>query len=264
MFRPTASCQKRLERRLRGFRSQAIRILRKALASVDNEARNSAIVPCPGGKSSYLSHGRLSTPLGCPPDRNPGLFTRGPRRRSPLDTATIRDALRHRSVISCRLEVSTSPLPNHKSQLDTNAMHESYSVYRYNKAAVPLLPMLGLQVSKIVQAYFNMTPRELRLRASSSSHPGTFCLGLNRAFVSGRNTDKKHIKPDLFGKLSLRKNGFWRPFRRLLERQPRIQFKHYQSSVGVSLSIYDRRLELARQRLRNLESKLWKCIQAES
>lgn len=257
MVKPTAPCQKRLERRLRGFRSRAIRILRKAIASVNHGACTDTTVLSPNAKRLSIPHNRLDTPPRYPSGHNPSLCSRRSPGRSSPDIASIRDAVSHHPV------VPTTRLPSYTSYLDPKTMRESHSVYKYNKAAIPLLPVLSLHVSKLLRAYFNMAPRGSRLRAVSSSYPPTFCLSLNRAFVSDRAADKTHIKPDLIGKLSLQKNGFWRPFRRLLERQARIQFKHYQSSVGIHLFVYDRRLEVARQRLRYLESKLGKSIQAE-
>jgi hypothetical protein len=258
MVKPTAPCQKRLERRLRGFRSQAIRILRKAIASVNHAGCTDTIVQSPDAKRLSISHNRLDTPPGYPSGHNLGLYSRGSPGRSSPDIATIRDAVSHHPV------VPATSLPSYTSYLDSKTARESHSVYKYNKAAIPLLPVLSLHLSKLLRAYFNMIPQGSRLRASSSSYPPTFFLSLSRAFVSDRAADKTHIKPDLIGKLSIRKNGFWRPFRRLLERQARIQFKHYQSSVGIHLSVYDRRLEVARQRLRYLESRLGKSIRAEA
>jgi len=169
MFKPTISRQRRIERRLQGFRSQSIRILRKALASVDA----SALIPFK----------------------------------------------RQRSTAKMALSSSEPSCWRH-------------SIYRYNKSTARTLPVFDLAVSNALRAYFNMTPRDVGFKA----------LALSRAFLSDR---RSFIAPHLLGKLS---KAFWRSYRQLIEQQPGIQFNHFRA-VSIRIFLYDRRLDLARQKL---------------
>ena len=275
MFKPTLRLEKRVAQRLKGFRSPSIRILRKAIANVHPQARLKPFaVPHVEPPRSLTSSEAWSLPA-CP-------CPLGPRRpweeeekkkkhqvlRSKDDIigTKLRDAL-------CRIPVcpttivngsnigsrTTKPPPRYKPSA---TVYWTHSVYKYNKATISSLPPLTSAVSKTLRAYFNMSPRIPQPSISKAAgHDRT--RNRLRAFVSDRKADKSYIRPDLLGKISFRKKGFWAPFRRLLRCQPRIIFKHCQTEVGITLFVYDRRLEVLRQKLSRLRSALMRVSQAD-
>ena len=271
MFKPTLRLEKRVAQRLRGFRSPSIRILRKAIANVHPQARVKPFaVPHVEPPRSLTSSEAWCLP-GC-------LFSLGSlrtreeqrvlRTKDDIIETRLRDAL-HRipvrpsivnqslgdaiAVAGSNIGSRISKPPRYKPSA---TVYWTHSIYKYNKAAISSLPPLTSVVSKMLRTYFNMSPRipELLLPSSYAGHDRAH--NSLRAYISDRKAEKSHIRPDLLGKISFRKNGFWTPFRQLLQYQPRITFKHCQAGVGITVFVYDRRLEVLRQRLARLRSAL--------
>jgi len=133
----------------------------------------------------------------------------------------------------------------------------THSVYCYNKNTTKTFPVTADITRKTLRAYFNMLPRDFnsvlhRFRAARGTGPSLF-----KAFVSDRGGRNPSIKQHLIGKISPQKNSFWRPFRRLMEIQPKIVFKHYPySETRIMVLVYDRRIESLKQRLLKLSRRL--------
>ena len=257
MFKPTLSRQKRVERRFQGFRVKSIRIIRQALAAVQDSHTGHAyaLIPSKEQQSHLYSDSCDSNQqdVGC-------TSRKASRRWSPtVRMALFRESITHSTVGDGMSKLFPTKMGNcrYRQILTPNWRH---SVYRYNKTAACTLPVLGSNVSYALQTFFNMEPREAKPQISSSEFSYPVGLTVHRAFLSDQRTDKRYIQPHLLGKLSNRRNAFWRPYRQLIKQLPRIQFNHYQSTVSVRLFVYDRRLDLARQRLQILESTFRRAI----
>jgi hypothetical protein len=128
----------------------------------------------------------------------------------------------------------------------------THSVYRYNKNSIKGLPVMADVTRKTLRAYFNMLPRDhqddlKRFLAAPDTGPSLF-----RAFVSDRGGKCPSLKQHLVGKISGNKNSFWRPFRRLMELQPKIVFKHYPEETRLMFFVYDRRIATIKSKLLKL------------
>lgn len=270
MFKPTLRLEKRVAQRLKGFRSPSIRILRKAIANVHPQARLKPFaVPHVEPPRSLTSSEAWSFPAcPCPlgttthqvlrsKDDIIGTKLRDALCRTPVCPTTTTTIVNGSSNIRSR---TTKPPPRYKPSATAYWAH---SIYKYNKATISSLPPLTSAVSKSLRAYFNMSPRIPEPSISNAAGGHDRARTTLRAFVSDRKADKSYIRPDLLGKISFRKKGFWAPFRRLLRCQPRITFKHGQTEVGITLFVYDRRLEVLRQRLSRLRSALMRVSQAD-
>lgn len=252
MFKPTAPLQRRVESRLRGYRTKSIRILRKAIASLDNNRDKTAII-LSSNRKHHHSHSNYNL---IPPSYSirHGFVPRVKRTRPRSQPQRIaitkaQDALNHIPIDSQLSRQSTVPLSNYFSPEDGTSPPWRHSIYKFNKSTLPLLPILTDQATKAISTYLNGTPQGQSQTPSTILH-----LTLNRAFVSDQRAS---VKQDLLGKLSFQKNGFLLPFRRLLERQPRVRFNHYaDGGIGIGCFVYDRRVEILRQRVRRLESML--------
>ena len=273
MFKPTLPLKKRVAQRLRGFRGPAIRILRKAIANIHPRARVKPFAVPHVEPSRNLTFSEAWPLPGCPHPLgflHPWEEHRVLRTKDDFIGARLREAL---------YRVPIHPTAVHQSSGDATAMvgsrgvkpsrykpsatvYWSHSIYRYNKAAISSLPPLTRAVSKLLRVYLNMSSR-----IPEPSNPFSFAehahgRNILRAYLSDQKADNSYIRPDILGKISFRKKGFWVPFRQLLECQPRITFKHRQSGVGIMLFVYDRRLEVLRQRLARLRSALVRVSQA--
>jgi hypothetical protein len=152
------------------------------------------------------------------------------------------------SLTESRLEVG-SKKTNPARWKPSSMSYWTHSVYRYNKSTIKALPVTTDSTRKILRAYFNMLPRDSRdvlqrFRARRGTGPSLF-----RAFVCDRGGRYPSLKQHLIGKISSPKSTFWRPFRRLIELQPKIVFKHYPEEIRVMAFIYDRRIEVVKQKL---------------
>ena len=256
MFRPTLSRQERVERRLQGFRVKSIRIIRQALAAVHDSHPDHALalIPSRDQQSSLYSDDFDS-------NQHDARCTsrKTSRQQSPnMRMALFREPITHSTVGDGLSKLFPTKMGNRRSRLILTS-NWRHSVYRYNQTTVYTLPILDSNVSYTLRTFFNMEPREAKPQISSKfSYP--VGLTLHRAFLSDQRTDKRYIQPHLLGKLSNRTNVFWRSYRQLIKQQPRIQFNHYQSTVSIRLFAYDRRLDLARQKLQVLEATFRRAI----
>lgn len=271
MFKPSLRLEKRVAQRLRGFRSPSIKILRKAIANVHPQARMKKAFavphvepprslisseawplsgcPCPSGALRLWEEHRVL----CTKDDIAGTRLRDALYRIQIYPTTFNQSSGDVVAVGSDICSRTTKPPRYKPSATAYWTH---SIYKYNKATMSYLPPLTITVSKMLKTYFNMSSRlpEPSILSSYAGHDRAH--NTLRAFVSDRKTDKSYIRPDLLGKISFRKKGFWVPFRRLLECQPRITFKHFQTDVGITLFVYDRRLEVLRQRL----ARLWSAL----
>lgn len=271
MFKPTPRLEKRVAQRLKGFRSPSIRILRKAIANIHPQARVKpfAIPHVEPPRSLTLSEtcclpGCLY-PLGSLRswEEHRVLRTKddiiGTRLRHALYRIPVRPSIFNQSsrdaiaAAGPNIGSRTAKPPRYKPSA---TVYWTHSIYRYNKAVISSLPLLSSVVSKMLRTYFNMSPRSPEPSVPSSCTGHDRARDILRAYISDRIAGKSHIRPDLLGKISFRKKGFWKPFRQLLQYQPRITFKHSQTGVGITVFIYDRRLEVLRQKLTRLRSAL--------
>lgn len=162
------------------------------------------------------------------------------------------------------IDASAFPLEMHKNNAHKSnpprykppaTSYWAHSVYCYNKSSTKLLPIVSIDTGTFLHSYLNMLPREFKDIFESDQNkknpPNLF-----RAFVSDKHITKGSIKQDLIGKLSHRKTGFWRPFRQLMNFQARIVFKHYPRETQIMMFVYDRRLEVLKQRLSKLSHML--------
>jgi hypothetical protein len=122
-----------------------------------------------------------------------------------------------------------------------------HSIYSYNPNRLPLLPF-ATNVAKCASiSYLNATPHGFEGLLPSqhwrSRHVGR---SLFRVFVSDCN--RSHVRQDLMGKLArVRKDGFWRPFRRLQALEPTVTFNHYlDGRIDITMFVHDARLAMLR------------------
>jgi hypothetical protein len=132
----------------------------------------------------------------------------------------------------------------------------THSVYHYNKSTIKALPITAGVTRKILRAYFNMLPCDSRDVLKRYRVPRGTGPSLFKAFVSDRGSKYPSLKQHLIGKISGHKNSFWRPFRRLIDVQPNIVFKHYPDGIDFTVFVYDRRIEVVRQHLLKLARRL--------
>lgn len=130
-----------------------------------------------------------------------------------------------------------------------------HCVYRYNKSTLKTLPITAENTRKLFSAYFNLLPNGFQnvVRALRGTGPNVL-----KAFVSDGRANNLSVRQELIGKISHRKNAFWRPFRYLIEHQPRIVFKHYPKETRIMAFVYDRRIEVLKQMLSKLSRLLRK------
>jgi hypothetical protein len=134
----------------------------------------------------------------------------------------------------------------------------THSIYCYNKTTPKSLPVTANLTRKALRAYFNMLPRDYEDVLPVSRGPPGSSSSLLKAYISDRGESMPAIQPQLMGKISSRKSGFWGPFRRLVSLQPKLVFKHCPEETTVIMFVYDRRIEYLRQRLQKLSKHLKK------
>ncbi|OCK85790.1 hypothetical protein K432DRAFT_388294 [Lepidopterella palustris CBS 459.81] len=245
MFRSSPILQKRIEKRLRGYRTPAYRILQSAIKSIHPTARRTRRIGDPPLQSLYTSEwGCLLPPPGQEESRS---SNRKASYNGTIQYLALQDGLNKTNVPDilkkyiekgspartrqllvfnqCRSPPFTPAVEGAFGYSPPATEQWSHSIYAYNKSSIKSLPATALNARRLLKAYFNMTP---------------------------------HGFGDVLGKICRTGHqSFHIPFRRLCAAQPSIQFKHYSSGqVRIMVFVYDRRLETLRQWLRNCALRL--------
>jgi len=241
MFRYTQRLQKRTEQRLKGFRTPSIRILRKAIAEINEPVR-------PGAFEQHVFNRRVQRPSAIRHSLK-SIKSRGQLISFCIDATpqpkVLQSGLTVKNMLKQRHALDWSPPPYDS----TNSVRWAHVIYRYNKNTCKALPLLSSKVRKLAQAYFNMTITLKENGQSSAFNTGAGTKESSQAHVSGFTLRSPPIRQDLLGKLSYRKQSFIYPYRKLLRMEPKIIFKYRARSVNITLFIHDQRLASVEGRL---------------
>jgi len=215
MFSPTIPLLRRAENRLRGYRTPAIRILRKLVAGLDYDARTAGFVG----------------------PRLP-MKTKGPGRRLPVRPLTFRDLLQYNSS---HVEPADMVIQSSLKRPPT-IQAWTHGVYSFQSHILAGLPVAAIHVKFGLRSYCNILPRNMPPIIPDVVRSNVAYRTLFRTFISDRNRHHA-IKPDLVGKLKRpRRTGFWLLFRNWLKWEPAVVFKHFSCGRIVAVAFtYDMR-----------------------
>lgn len=278
MFRSSPILQKRIEKRLRGYRTPAYRILQSAIKSIHPTARRTRRIGDPPLQSLYTSEwGCLLPPPGQEESRS---SNRKASYNGTIQYLALQDGLNKTNVPDilkkyiekgspartrqllvfnqCRSPPFTPAVEGAFGYSPPATEQWSHSIYAYNKSSIKSLPATALNARRLLKAYFNMTPHGFGDVLGKFANRRYLLRSCFRSFISDRSTNKQPVKEELMGKICRTGHqSFHIPFRRLCAAQPSIQFKHYSSGqVRIMVFVYDRRLETLRQWLRNCALRL--------
>ena len=184
MFHLTLSLQKRLERRLRGFRTPAYRILRSAIRSICPTAYKARRSGSPPLRSVYDSEWAMFLPPLARKRWNPYSIRIPSKNKRSIEKPNSKEPFHYTQQNNpassipqiARQYFHTSPTdpiaikrsiapPHFSPPLETSRCSPlateqwNHSIYTYNKQTTKPLPATSLNAKKLLSAYFNMIPR---------------------------------------------------------------------------------------------------------
>ncbi|KAI9692051.1 MAG: hypothetical protein M1820_009554 [Bogoriella megaspora] len=187
MFKPTNILQKS-QARLRGQRGPAIRILRKAIRTVNPDAVKPAMLMPEHAKSPTTAWKELGTPIDkVMPEYNRGRqlpeFARDPNSEQQQGLLSWQSAAQKDLAImrqssdgnvpavikqkEQRIEVPFAAQGRVSSSYPAGykappTLHWNHSVYAFNKNTLPLIPATSTTARRMIRLYYNMIPRNFK------------------------------------------------------------------------------------------------------
>ncbi|KAI9655170.1 MAG: hypothetical protein M1821_005653 [Bathelium mastoideum] len=289
MFKPTQILQKS-QARLRGQRGPAIRILRKALRTVNPDA----VVPPNITPERALPAPRAWKEMGTPiqklmpehnqrlelpdfarsqsPEHQAGLVSWQETTQKQLASSAQMDSVNLPSIVARKANRIEVPFASQGKVSDSYPvgykppapLYWNHSVYAYNKNTVPVLPATSATARKMIRLYYNMIPRGFKdVLGRQLARPRYYLRSTFRAFVSDRMHNKMPVDSDIMSRIQPRGKGrmaFWGPLRQVSAQQANVQFKHYSDKVNIATYVYDRRIVALKHRMGVLGRRLQRAL----
>lgn len=227
MFCPTLSLQKRLERRLRGFRTPAYRILRSAIRSICPTAYKTRRSGSPPLRSLYDSEWAMFLPPLTRKRWNPCSIRIPSKNKRCIEKPNSKEPFHYiqqsnqapsipqiarqyfhtgpAHPIATKRSIAHPPfsLPLEASRYSPPATEQwNHCIYTYNKQTTKPLPATSLNAKKLLSAYFNMIPRGFndvlgKVGQLPPSNPYFSNFG-NTNLNSAKFTDRKYLRRSCF------------------------------------------------------------------
>ncbi|KAF2238356.1 hypothetical protein EV356DRAFT_573456 [Viridothelium virens] len=289
MFKPTQILQKS-QARLRGQRGPAIRILRKAIRTINPDA----IIPPNLMPEHATPPPRAWKEMGIPihklmpehnqrtelpefsrnqsPEHHAGLISWQDTTRKDLSDSIKNGEEQLPAIVARkggRIEV---PFASQGKVSDSYPvgykppapLYWNHSIYAYNKNTMPIIPATSATARRMIRLYYNMIPRGFNdVLGRQLSRPRYLLRSTFRAFIADRMHNKMPVDSDIMSRVQPRKKGrmaFWRPLRNLSSKQPNVQFKHYSDKVNIATYVYDRRIQGLKHRMAVLGRRLQRTL----